>query len=99
MTDIRERTSTTVKVWLLQNNIRQADLARALNISRTAISSWVKGAKTPDPGLLLRAAKSGGPICDLAVQLLADMELLNPDTKAVDCTLAAPIINQTPPAS
>lgn len=36
---------TRIKVWMLENSVRQADIARQIGVSRQFLSRWVKGCR------------------------------------------------------
>lgn len=37
---------TNIKIWMLQNGVRQAEVARQVGVSRPFLCRWIQGSKT-----------------------------------------------------
>lgn len=64
--DIRETIRKNLKRYLERSEYTQAEIARALGISKTSVTNWMKGVNSPNIELL-------EPLCELLNINIADM--------------------------
>lgn len=72
--DIRETIRKNLKYYLESSPYTQAEIARALDISKTSVTNWIKGVNSPNIELL-------EPLCKLLNITIADMFEEHPETE------------------
>lgn len=72
--DIRETIRKNLKNYLERSQFTQAEIARALGISKASVTNWIKGVNSPNIELL-------EPLCKLLNITIADMFKEHPETE------------------
>lgn len=72
--DIRETIRKNLKNYLEHSQFTQAEIARALGISKASVTNWIKGVNSPNIELL-------EPLCKLLNITIADMFEEHPETE------------------